>query len=343
MQILKKQKIALLKKIKTLLRILLILTKDPVLSGSLLKNFFVLTWIRIRLAKKSFIVIALTEHLGDIVAAEPVIPYLRTKFQPDFTIWVADKEYAGILQSHPSINKVIHVSCFSEWIILKRCLPVNAIYDLHINYKVCDRHHLVNVKPNPFDITFDNYLTRGNLLYAFSRSAGIEMPDTASPVLYMRSEFSDKLPGKYIVLHTSASDSGKMWKDECWNMLAGYVLDNFNDYTVIEIGLKKTITIANQRILDLTGKKKLPYIAGIIKNSDLFIGIDSAFAHFANALNKESLILLGTLNKFKNYMPYSGKFQKERDNIVVNHPDILHTMPCNKIFNLVQKKLTHPL
>ena len=89
----------------------------------------------------------------------------------------------------------------------------------------------------------------------------------------------------------------------------------------------------------MTGKKDLNEMAGIIKNCFLFIGIDSGFAHIANAYEKNAVILIGEFAGFKNYMPYSGKFQNEKENTIIYHSDPLKSLSCTAVLSLLEKKL----
>lgn len=330
-----------MKKARILFRIIGILLTDPRLTASFLKNVVYVIYLRI--TKKKLVVIALTEQLGDIVAAEPVNAFLKKEHPGSFICRVIGKKYSSLAKADPAISAIITVTCFSEWILLKYFLPSKSIVDLHINEKGCSRHHLVNVKANPFNITIDNYFDKGNLLHAFSRSAGIEMPDDIPPVLHFSLKDTALVTGKYMILHTSANNPEKMWRKKCWNELARFILANFDGYSVVEIGFEKNITDTDSRIIDMTGEKELAYIASIINTGSLFIGVDSGFAHFANALNKDAIIIIGAMGHFKEYMPYSGKFSNERKDTILYYHGQLSEMPCTTVFDFLIKKTGHSI
>lgn len=319
-----------------------ILLTDLRLAASFTGNlfYFLLTRVKCALTGKKLVVISLTEHLGDLVAAEPIAAFIKAKTARSYICWVVVNKYADVVRANPAIDKTVSIACFSEWIMLKQFLSRRNRFDLHINNKVCDCHGLVNSKANPFDITYDNYFNKGNLLYAFSRSGGIEIPDSIAPTLYLQDQTDNKIKSPYIVLHTSANHPEKMWRDECWNRLAQCILDNFADHSIVEIGFARNVHVQSPKVHDLTGERELEEIAGIIKHSKLFIGIDSGFAHFANALNKDALVLIGRFGSFVNYMPYSGKFQAEKEEIIHYHAGPLSSMPCDEIFAIVSKKLS---
>ena len=330
-----------MKKFKIIFAILRVFIKDPALVFSLLRNMFTLFFYRIKSAatRKRFIIISLTEHLGDIVAAEPISGYLRDHYTNSKIIWVVDKQYAAIVQSNPKIDITVQVSCFTEWILLKKTCRKKTVFDLHIDKKLCSKHHFVYRSTNPYDINIDNYLTKGNLLYCFSRSANLETDDTASPTLYLDNTGDSIENKKYIVFHSSANFQSKSLNDESCNRIAGYILDSAKDLYIVEIGFHKRILLQSDRIIDYTGNRHLAEIAGLIKFCQLYIGIDSGFAHFANALRKNSLIFIGHLGGFQNYMPYSGFLQQHREKMIYYYPGPLEEMKAEIVAEKLKSRL----
>jgi ADP-heptose:LPS heptosyltransferase len=78
----------------------------------------------------------------------------------------------------------------------------------------------------------------------------------------------------------------------------------------------------------------------MIKQSKLFIGIDSSFAHFANALNvKNMLILLGDLHDFGDYVPYSGLSESQIKDAIIRHRGPLRDLPVDVVIDRVKLKL----
>ena len=62
------------------------------------------------------IAIGLIEHMGDIVACEPVARYLR-KLHPDAEItWVVREDYREMTDSNPHIDHTLSINCLSDWI-----------------------------------------------------------------------------------------------------------------------------------------------------------------------------------------------------------------------------------
>jgi heptosyltransferase-3 len=285
--------------------------------------------------------ISLTEHIGDLVAAEPVARHLREENPEAMIYWVVDEKYNSLINSNPHIDKAITVSSFSEWVFLKHFVPKKKLYDLHINNKVCSKHGLILIKKNPSGITTDNYYDKGNLLFCFSRSAGLEIPFDIAPKLYKG--FTEKHPspfsGNYFVLHTSANTDDRMWGSKNWNHLADFIFTQFPGISLVEIGFTNKINSGDQHYINYCGEKDLAELAALIKGTKLFIGGDSSFAHFANALEKEGFILIGKINNFRRYMPYSGKYLKEKEANIFYFDEELSKLPFENIKSKLEQKI----
>lgn len=307
------------------------------LFGNAWRVFFLR--MKMRLSGRKLLVISLTEHLGDTVAAEPVARYLKERPGKNYIAWVINKNYSHITKSNPIINKTLSITCFTEWILLKYFCNKKNVVDLHINDKVCSKHHFLNRKADPFNITLENYFEKGNLLYCFSRSAGIEMPDNITPTLHVHKTRSPPAIKNYIIIHSTANLAFKSLSADCWNKIAMFLLEESTS-DIIEIGSEKKITITSERIFDHTGKKELSEMGILINHCNLFVGIDSSFAHFANALEKNSLIFIGTHGKFQNYMPYSGWMQQHSNEMIIYYPGILPDMPFEYVLPYLKNKLS---
>ena len=72
------------------------------------------------------IVISLTEHIGDIIASEPISRYFKNNFNNKI-VWVVNKRYSDFVRHNPTIDHLICVDSMSEWTYLKRFLNVFKI------------------------------------------------------------------------------------------------------------------------------------------------------------------------------------------------------------------------
>lgn len=319
------------KKIRVAFTVIGIFIIDPKMLQSFFRNF------RSLRKQKKNILISLTEHIGDIVAAEPISRYVREQHQNKAITWVVDKKYKELVRSNPAIDNVMTVSCFSEWILLRKFFSSQNLYDLHLDKKVCNKHHLQYEKEAPAGIDNENYYEKGNLLYCFSRSAGITTDASIAPKLYLIRNTKPKIFPS-IVIHSSSNNLKRDWTKDGWNELTKYLICSFPNIKIAEIGFQKHINTKAPNYLNYCGNRKLSDIAALISECSLFIGVDSGFAHFANALEKESLILIGSYNGFVNYMPFSGKFQKESESQVFHTSKMLSQLKFEELKPVLERK-----
>jgi len=74
---------------------------------------------------------------------------------------------------------------------------------------------------------------------------------------------------------------------------------------------------------------RLREIAYVIKKSSVLIGIDSAFAHFANAMSVPFVAILGKFYNFEKYMPYSGDMAGNR---IINNKESVSEVDYATVF-----------
>jgi heptosyltransferase-3 len=259
--------------------------------------------------------------LGDIVACQPISKYYRKAYKDHAIFWVVDRKYADVIALNPYINKLIPISCLSEWIFLKKILKLEIIkniktIDLHFDSIECPRFGFVLSNKNASNVSFHNYFNGGNLLDAFTTVAGIPRLNEL-PFIYLdnRDIPAITLPDKFIVIHTQSNNEAKNWLVEKWLLLINDILRDF-DFYILEVGLKSELGFNHPRFINLCGKLKLREIAYVIKRANFFIGIDSSFAHFANALSVPFVVAIGKYWNFEKYVPYSGEMSSNR---IINH------------------------
>jgi heptosyltransferase-3 len=279
------------------------------------------------------VLVVLTEHLGDIVACEPVGRYARTTHPGANIIWVVNRRYQNLVDGNPSIDQVVAVQFLSEWILarmfLLRC-PGVKIIDLHLHQRYCGRfgHHLHN--PNPTGISLENYYKFGPLLTAFSLAAGLP-PLAERPILHLaRKRPALELPKRFVVLQSQSNEAERQWDPLKWRAVIDHLGAAYQLPTV-EVGLRSTLSDPGPWHLDLCGRLSLEEIAYVIDHAVLFLGIDSAFAHFANASARPSVVLLGRYRKFERYLPYCGPLADPTCAAVLHHDGPVGEMPLKPV------------
>lgn len=271
---------------------------------------------RCRHAVQPVVIVALVEHMGDIVAAEPISRTLR-RDHPDARIgWVVKKGFAELVASNPHIDFVIRVNCLSEWISMARRPEIAAhTIDLHVPGRACDTCHLRLKNPSAapgLDIT--NYYVHGSLLDIFCKCGGLVPIDEAprvyiTPPAVARAD-ALQLPARYVAVHCQSNQSDRDWTAAKWHDLARRLRES--GIAVVEVGLKPTLS-GESGSIDVCGRLGILETAEVIRRAALYIGIDSGPAHLANAVGTPGVILLGHYRAYARYVPYSGEYRSGRN------------------------------
>lgn len=307
-----------------------------------------LRWLKHRIGNRSLVVIILSEQMGDIVACEPVAREVRRQHPNDYIIWMVREVYAELVKYNPSLDGHLVEKCPGERVKLLQSGIFDKVYNMHISHRKCKYCSADPVNPTAdlIDLTFDNYYHRGDLLYMFSQAAGLPAL-TEDPRMYLPETVRQRvqamnLPAGPIVLHCQSSHIMRDWPVQNWNRLVAWLTTNY-PYPIIEVGLLPTVTEQHAGFRSLCGQLSLLETAEVIRQARLFVGIDSGPAHMANAMHTESIILLGKLFDFVDYLPYSGRFKRGEGITLLNdygHP--CAELPYNWVQEAVKKQLGQP-
>ncbi|CUS97754.1 Glycosyltransferase, GT2 family [Candidatus Chrysopegis kryptomonas] len=286
--------------------------------------------------------IGLIEHMGDIIACEPVSRYLRSKYPDAHIVWCVREEYKELIDSNPYIDETLVVDCLTEWIYLKENGLFDQVVDLHIHNRICPvcNVQLKNIN-GKIPITGENYFKFGSLLSAFSRSAGLPVID-GKPNVYIPESVREKintlkLPPNYVVFHCNSNEKIKDWKQENWIKLAKHIVKNYK-VQVVEVGTESILEKSDINFINLCGKTSILETAEVIKRALLFIGVDSGPAHIANAVETFGIVLLGHYRNFQRYNPFTGGYADGTNaELIYNDLGPAKEIPFERVIEAVDK------
>jgi len=322
------------------------------------QNYFLLKRLQSRIKRgnpaRRLIGIMLLEHLGDIVACEPIIRFLRKKDPQAFIVWGVKKAYRELIDSNPHIDITLPIHCLTERILLMKSGLFDEVIDLHFTDRYCSlcRRPLKKAK-NKSEINLTNYFHYGSLLSAISQSAGLPALDEG-PKVYIPQSVVKKidtldLPAEFIAINCTSNADEKDWPKEKWTSLLRKIKEGYS-IPVFEIGLKTLIDQSAGICKSLCGELSILESTEVIRRAKLFIGIDSGPTHLANAVGTPGVILMGSYLGFAKYLPFSGSYgNNESAEIVytdgpVDHISVDKVMDAvNKIFSSLPTGTTHAL
>jgi len=257
------------------------------------------------------VVLCRIERLGDIVATTAVAGHLRQTHGPRARIaWVCAAEYVSLLAGNPDIDAVFVEPCLTTWMMVRRHLaPQTLIVELFLDSDRCCWTGL-RVKQHKTGWSIHNYYCEGNsLLAAYSAAAGCPVPDLPPQLPRFVRQRAARLPAPAaakprVAVHFSSRDPARSWPIEnartfCHAALAA-------GCELIELGNERLVSAQPSPVACLPPGSEIASHVEALATVDCFVGVDSGFAHCANALEVPALVLLGAFRNFSGYFPYSG-------------------------------------
>lgn len=262
--------------------------------------------------RKRLHLIVLVERLGDIVAAEPAVRTLR---QPNgYYVWLTRNRFSDALRYATSVaDTVLSVSSYTETILLRKLLHDISFIDLHVHGNLCNIFGVKCNNQNAVGITCYNYYDCSRALCDVYALIGTGQLALSRPVVYpdpsfdvksfITSQFgTDRQSAPLIIIHSTSDEAARSWPSDRCNLLARWIVEN-TAANILEVGLSPVLH-KGPRVRCLGNVLSLSRQIAIIAVTDLFIGVDSGFAHIANACGIPSIFLLGSYRDFGEYVPW---------------------------------------
>ena len=126
---------------------------------------------------------------------------------------------------------------------------------------------------------------------------------------------------KYIIFSIGGISSPKKWSISNWIILAKLILDKYQDFEVILVGVKSENLIAKEiakqnskKIINMCGKTNFNLLCNLLKNSKLVITNDNGVMHLCSIYQKTIIAL------FNNHDP-KGKWYPLNNNAQILRPN----------------------
>jgi heptosyltransferase-3 len=290
---------------------------------------------------RKLIGVMLLEHLGDIVACEPVARYLRKKYPDAYIAWGVRKAYKELVENNPHIDMTILIHCLSERLMLSNSGLFDEVIDLHFADRYCSLcRRPLKKNQSTSGIKLTNYFQYGSLLSAMSQSVGLPAWDD-QPMVYIpepavRKVDSLTLPEEFVVINCTSNASEKGWPADKWIRLLDEMKETVG-LTIFEIGTETFLDTSLSLSQSLCGKLSILESAEVIRRAKLFIGIDSGPAHLANAVGTFGIILMGSYLGFEQYNPFSGAYRSGKNAEIIYQNGSVADIPAERVFISVKK------
>jgi ADP-heptose:LPS heptosyltransferase len=268
--------------------------------------------------------------IGDIVLTTPVVRNLKQQVEGAEVHYLTKKQYAGMLETNPYIDKV-HVleDSFAELIPELRAEHFHYIIDLHKNLRTgkvkrrlriqafsfnkvnWEKLLMVNLKINklPDVHIVDRYMDTVKLFVDKNDMQGLDYFIPKQDIVDI-GNFPDGFQNGYIAFAIGAQHATKRLPDEkiisiCQKINKPIVLlGDKNDATVAQ----KVVSAIGDNIYNACGKYNLNQSASIVEQAKLVIAHDTGLMHIAAAFKKKIISVWGnTIPEFGMYPYLSGE------------------------------------
>jgi len=235
------------------------------------RNFFMNKWVNTgridpliaakRSASPEISVILLNrrESNGDVLLAAALAPALKKKY-PNCSIYFSTK-CKEVLDGNPFIDKIIEDKDVTE-----RLFQVYYNLDMMYEYR-------------PFS----------HIMESYADAVGVKKEDCQ---LFLKTTPVKQVPKRYVVVHAGSTGwAGRNWKPDRFDEISRKL--RAEGHFVVCVGKGDHLVPCD---LDLRNKTTMAELAYIIKNSHLFVGIDSFPMHVAQTFNVPSVCFFGSIN-----------------------------------------------
>ncbi|HTR80006.1 MAG TPA: glycosyltransferase family 9 protein [Bacteroidota bacterium] len=292
-----------------------------------------------------FIAVALVEHLGDMVACEPVARYVRQLHPGAPIVWLVSPQYSELVASNPNVDFFLMVHCLTEKDLLLHTSLFDHVFDLHFPERYCA---LCGPRPNRTishgKIGLSNFYNYGNLLGTMSLSAGLPAIED-QPRVYISEDIrrrvdAEHLPSDFVAVHCLSNTVEKDWPRQNWERLSAHIMSTYG-CAIVEVGLSPVLgKTENVLYKNLTGRLSILETAEVIRRAKLFVGIDSGPAHLANAVGTYGVVIMGSYLGFKTYNPFPGAYGNGKNASLIHVAGPVANAPVQKVIEMVDARLT---
>jgi ADP-heptose:LPS heptosyltransferase/GT2 family glycosyltransferase len=195
---------------------------------------------------------------GDVLLASSVCPALK-KMYPHALIHF-DTNCKEVLKNNPYIDGIINEH--------EKERPIQLYYNLDMCYEQ---------RP------------KTNILKAYAEAVGVEEADCK--LFLDTSTDVPNLPEKYIVIHSGSTNwAGRNWSTSNFDEIARRLKNN--GHYIVCVGRGDHLVPCD---LDLRNKTNISQLSTIIKNANLFVGIDSFPFHVAQTFDTPTVCFFGSI------------------------------------------------
>lgn len=264
--------------------------------------------------QKTLHLIIMTGGLGDIIASDPAIRKIIGV--GEHVVILARPSYLGAFEFNPDIDAAIRVDSYVQALILQLFFRSNSRLkwtNLHPDKHRCNMFQIALPNRDSHGVDVKNYYDRRTLadVYSWIVSGTLceETPKLYPDLCfdgcsYLNKAF-DNSSNPVLFFHPKATAELRSLPDSVSCHIVEQILEK-SALNVVEMGLDPVLK-PGKRIHLVANNLTLGEQFSLMSHANAFLGVDSGFAHAAQALGLPSvMILLDCFNGFKDYLPWQA-------------------------------------
>jgi len=292
-----------------------------------------------RLKKEKYIMFMLFWKMGDILLSTRIVHKIKKKNHSAKICYITDESFKFAIKDNSEIDHILTVKMYkggrfadmlnaSLWFLSRGVVEWSEKFE---------KIYFLQIYP---EYTGDIGKYKKHLIDFYAEKVGIRLGSRNPHFLTKKKnrEFFEKLcrerglkKNSYVVIGHVASLEEKTWPIEKFGELGKVILKKNPSLKVVFIGAKGDEYPKDERFILIKGED-LGNVAEIIKNSRIFIGLDSGLIHLATAFNRH---IFGI---YSGYAPLTLSSPLS-DNLTMIKSNDLRRLEVRDVFDKIKDKL----
>ena len=293
------------------------------------------------------ILVICIQRIGDVLLTTPLIHSLRMAYSQAAIDVLVCQDSAQILHGNEDINQVIEIQRNSKKSErLKEIKKLWNQYDMSITTMPSDRVRIYGWAASK--LHYGTYLESDSFLFKKMMSHAVKFDNTSIHTVEMNLKICEmigiakletvvtpqllnhntvpKLAKPYAVIHPYPKFIYKEWHKSEWKKLIKHLLEQGLNIYISGGNEAKEIAycedlVLSDKTLNLSGKVSFSELAEMIKNAEIYIGVDTSVTHLAAATGVKVIAIYGPTNPVK-WGPWPSIRDAQRPAIWLRHDQV---------------------
>jgi heptosyltransferase III len=300
---------------------------------------------------KQFILIVRLNRMGDILLLTSIISHLRERMDNPFVVVAVEPQYAELLLTNSQIDRLELCHCLGESQRLERSAFFDNVFNLHVpgeqsigclfrvppkNHTLIDTGNWYNVHVRLVDVLAD----LGNIPGPVMNPVHFRIDEAVAERMKARLATFGLSNRSYVVFHTRSGEAERDWRQDGFHYLAKRLWEERKMMSTFIGGREDKSTLDMEPdFIDFRGRLTLMETACLIRDADVFVGLDSGPAHLANAVGTPGVIISGAYRGIPFKSPFNGDYENGKNATIIHDPESILNIRPEKVYEAMVFRL----